>query len=298
MKSLNFNPLERFGTKEAKMPPKSFYAVRKGVEVGIFPTWSSMKGLVSGFRGAEFKGFETKEEAEEYMGSGSSSGSNACSASSVPVTTSSASTPTPTPTPIIPSVSDETKTDSSDPPPSVKRPLRISKPILPPLFRNPLTSLDLTEIYVDGGHNRQTGIEAWGCVVDAGGRDLIAPHSDLFTDIPLRDVVLPVGPRYVFVAKFSDVTSQQNNGAELLATVGGLRLALKYPSVKVLKGDSTVVLTWWSRCLGADKRQTMDPRKVRYIDELIKLRKLFEAQGGRLEKIGGKYNLADLGRHV
>jgi len=284
------------------MPPKSFYAVRKGVEVGIFPTWSSMKGLVSGFRGAEFKGFETKEEAEEYMGG------NACSASSVPVPTSSASTPASTPAstlasapasaPIIPSISEETKTDSSDPPPSAKRPLRISKPILPPLFRNPLSSLDLTEIYVDGGHNRQTGIEAWGCVVDAGGRDLIAPHSDLFTDIPLRDVVLPVGPRYVFVAKFNDVTSQQNNGAELLATVGGLRLALKYPSIKVLKGDSTVVLTWWSRCLGADKRQTMDPRKVRYIDELIKLRKLFEARGGRLEKIGGKYNLADLGRHV
>ena len=42
----------------------------------------------------------------------------------------------------------------------------------------------------------------------------------------------------------------------------------------------------------------MDPRKASYIDELILLRKKFEALGGELIKVKGDNNLADLGYHV
>lgn len=43
-----------------------FYAVRKGKKTGIFLTWDECKENVTGFSGAEYKSFKTKEEAEDY----------------------------------------------------------------------------------------------------------------------------------------------------------------------------------------------------------------------------------------
>ena len=40
-----------------------FYAVRSGRETGIFETWDECKRLVTGFKGAEYKGFMTLAEA-------------------------------------------------------------------------------------------------------------------------------------------------------------------------------------------------------------------------------------------
>lgn len=44
-----------------------FYAVRKGNQTGIFGTWDECKQAISGFAGAQFKKFSTKEEAEAFM---------------------------------------------------------------------------------------------------------------------------------------------------------------------------------------------------------------------------------------
>lgn len=50
------------------MSKKKFYAVRKGYKVGIYNTWDECKKQVNGFSGAEYKSFQTLEEANEYMG--------------------------------------------------------------------------------------------------------------------------------------------------------------------------------------------------------------------------------------
>lgn len=42
---------------------KKFYAVRKGKKTGIFDTWDDCKDAVSGYSGAEYKGFQTLTEA-------------------------------------------------------------------------------------------------------------------------------------------------------------------------------------------------------------------------------------------
>lgn len=47
---------------------KKFYAVRKGTQTGIFTGWDTCKSAITGFSGAEYKGFNTIEEAETYMG--------------------------------------------------------------------------------------------------------------------------------------------------------------------------------------------------------------------------------------
>ncbi len=42
---------------------KKYYAVRQGRQTGVFETWAECQRQVTGFSGAEFKSFPTKEEA-------------------------------------------------------------------------------------------------------------------------------------------------------------------------------------------------------------------------------------------
>lgn len=44
-----------------------YYAVRKGINVGIYETWEECQENTKGFHGAEFKKFKIKEEAEKYL---------------------------------------------------------------------------------------------------------------------------------------------------------------------------------------------------------------------------------------
>lgn len=43
------------------------YAVRKGRQTGLFETWGECREQVSGFPGAEYKSFQSYEEAENYL---------------------------------------------------------------------------------------------------------------------------------------------------------------------------------------------------------------------------------------
>jgi ribonuclease HI len=45
----------------------SFYAVANGRSIGIFPTWDECNVFVKGFKGAIYKKFTTKEEAEHFI---------------------------------------------------------------------------------------------------------------------------------------------------------------------------------------------------------------------------------------
>ena len=49
------------------MAKKKIYAVKKGKVTGIFYTWDECKAVVDGYPGAEYKGFFTEEEANEYL---------------------------------------------------------------------------------------------------------------------------------------------------------------------------------------------------------------------------------------
>lgn len=44
-----------------------YYAVRKGINPGIYNDWNTCKAMVAGFSGAEYKSFPTLQEAHEYM---------------------------------------------------------------------------------------------------------------------------------------------------------------------------------------------------------------------------------------
>lgn len=46
---------------------KNYYAVKKGRIPGIYKTWDECKEQVSGFSGAEYKGFQFLEDAQNYL---------------------------------------------------------------------------------------------------------------------------------------------------------------------------------------------------------------------------------------
>ena len=49
------------------MARKNIYAVRKGLQTGIYTTWEECEKQIKGFKGAEFKGFSTTQQANEYL---------------------------------------------------------------------------------------------------------------------------------------------------------------------------------------------------------------------------------------
>ena len=46
---------------------KKFYAIAVGRKPGIYDNWSAAQAQVTGYQGAKFKGFVTREEAEAWM---------------------------------------------------------------------------------------------------------------------------------------------------------------------------------------------------------------------------------------
>lgn len=152
-----------------------------------------------------------------------------------------------------------------------------------------------TTIYVDGGYNNFTKPDAYASVVNGYGIDILNSVPELINDMNIKEVNLPIGKRFITVVNFTDVTTQQNNGAELIAAVIGLRLAIYFNSIGILVenvcSDSQLIVDNWSKYLS---KTAKDYNKIKYINELISLRKNFT---GNLVKISGNKNPADLGFH-
>lgn len=157
--------------------------------------------------------------------------------------------------------------------------------------------IDKSIVYVDGGQNSMTKDEAWGRVTDSFGNDILSNYLHLFPDLDIKNANLPVGLSSVIISKFNDVASQQNNGAELLAFLAALRISSVDPSISIICSDSKLLVSYWSVRLKDSTRNKMDPRKARCIDDVIQLRRLFETRGGKIVKVSGDNNPADLGFH-
>jgi len=149
-------------------------------------------------------------------------------------------------------------------------------------------------MYVDGCCNKSIG--ACCSVVDNNGNDLISEHIDFLKKFRFLDwfIMKRHNGRLVYQVNFTDVVSQQNNGAELLAMLIGLMLGLKFEDY-IIYSDSQLIVDYWS-LKKSDKIK--DPKKSKIQLAVIKLRKEYERRGGKIVKISGNDNLADLGFHV
>lgn len=86
-----------------------------------------------------------------------------------------------------------------------------------------------------------------------------------------------------------------NNFGELLACYTALKIALKREE-NLIYGDSNLVLEYWSQGK-YNKKNLKNLDTIKLIGEVKKLREAFERKGGKLLKVKGDFNPADLGFH-
>jgi len=135
-------------------------------------------------------------------------------------------------------------------------------------------------LYFDAGTGRGLGTEV--AVTDAGGVPLLhlALPAEALTERGTH--LLPSG--------------KTNNFGELFGCLCALRAARKLAVHKVC-GDSALVLDYWSKGHVTKEKRDSDPDLYALAQRTFSERRLFEAQGGRLIKIPGALNPADLGFH-
>lgn len=261
-----------------------FYAVKVGKIPGIYTTWLECSKNVTGFSGAVYKSFPTLEEAERYIGITNST-ENISENSNIT----------------------ELRTDIKNL--NIRENIReqlgeqLREQVRDENKRLGIVRWNFDEkstIFVDGAYNKHTKPNAYGSVTNHRGVDLIEGNKHLLSDMEIVRIDLPVGTRDLIVCNFDNVT-QQNNGAELLSLVAGLRIALHYISngyiIKNIASDSQLMVDYWSK--GRYKREGLDTNKIFYIEESRRLREIFESYGGVIQKISADSgNPADLGYHV
>ena len=138
--------------------------------------------------------------------------------------------------------------------------------------------LEKNALYFDAGTGRGIGVEVR--VTDYKGNSLLLKM--------LSPEKVSVHGNYVLKE------GRTNNYGELV----GIYMALKYAAkkgIKVIYGDSKLILDYWSK--GIFNRDKLEEDTVKLIEEVTRLRKEYEKNGGKAAHISGDYNPADLGFH-
>jgi len=233
---------------------------------GIYKTWAECSDQVSGYKNSIFKSFSTINDATNYLKINN-------------ITLKEDSN-------LINIINANTNTH-----------------IVTPIYKTPNQILysddyDVTKsIYVDGGQNKLTLPDAYGCVTNNLGEDLLVSNMNYIDDLKFKEVELPIGKRICIIVNFNDCF-QQNNSAELMSAIVGLRIAINSNNkIKYICSDSKLIVDFWSKYLKLETMEKMPLEKSNYVKMLIHLTKTFENIGGKLIKISGDNNPADLGFH-
>jgi ribonuclease HI len=134
-------------------------------------------------------------------------------------------------------------------------------------------------IYFDAGTGRGDGVEV--SVTDEHGKNLL---QKAFSKTELNRF----GKHLI---KNPEAT---NNYGELLALRSALEIAVK-ENVKRIVGDSKLVIEYWSKW--RMKAKDLPEETVALAREVAKMREAFEKGGGKISRISGGENPADLGFH-
>jgi ribonuclease HI len=135
-------------------------------------------------------------------------------------------------------------------------------------------------VYFDSGTGRGQGTEI--AVTDADG-------------VPVLHLVLPVHDLTPRGTHFLPSGSTNNRG-ELAACLCALQAARKL-GIKKVCGDSALVLDYWSKGHVTAKKRAEDFDLFKLAQRTAAERRAFEKTGGKLIKIPGALNPADLGFH-
>jgi ribonuclease HI len=132
-------------------------------------------------------------------------------------------------------------------------------------------------IYFDAGTGPGNGVEA--SVTDERGKGLLGK-------------ILPAASLNRQGRQFAPQGATNNYG-ELLACKYALQIAEK-EGVKNIFGDSKLVIDYWSKWM---VKKGVSEETVKLAKEVSKLREAFEKEGGKIKRVSGGSNPADLGFH-
>ena len=132
-------------------------------------------------------------------------------------------------------------------------------------------------IYFDAGTGRGEGVEI--SVTDNTGTDLLSSAMP-------KDLINVHGKHLLPKGK-------TNNYGELLACFYALQIA-RNGKLKNIFGDSALVIDYWSK--GFIKKE-VGPETIDLAKKVALMRREFEAAGGKIERVSGDDNPADLGFH-
>jgi hypothetical protein len=165
--------------QRVKKAKEKVYAVRRGHRLGAFATWGECERHTRGFPGSQFKSFDTLDQAIAYLAVGG-------------VVIDGMTVEAPEMAAAAKAANQVRLAAISDMAPRV-----VADAARVPKFTYP------RRIYCDGGQNKQTGAEAWGCVVDENAADLVLDGQALLADLPMRvaDLPEPAGRRWVLVSQ-------------------------------------------------------------------------------------------------
>lgn len=146
-------------------------------------------------------------------------------------------------------------------------------------IENEKDKLDKKAIYFDSGTGRNGSVEI--SVTDYEG-------------IPLLFKAVSEGRVTKYGTMILD-KDKSNNFGELAALFIALKVAKKLHFKKIC-GDSKLVIDYWSKGLVSKKKQT-DSQLMQLIKRVSRMREEFENKGGKIERIKGSVNPADIGFH-
>lgn len=138
--------------------------------------------------------------------------------------------------------------------------------------------LDKDAVYFDAGTGRGIGVEVK--ITDYNGNSLlgfIIGHNKINE-----------------YGNFNLGKDKTNNYGELTGLYGALKYSLEY-DIKKIAGDSELIIDKWSK--GRYVIENLDTATIKLIERVILLRNEFESKGGKIYKISGDVNPADLGFH-
>ena len=141
-----------------------------------------------------------------------------------------------------------------------------------------LEKLDRDAIYFDAGTGRGEGVEVR--VTDFDGNSL------LYQIMPQKKI-----NEY---GNYNVASTRTNNFGELTGLFIALKIAAKYGK-SIICGDSMLVIDYWSK--GRFNANNLEMDTIELIKKVSKLREEFERENGKIKKISGDVNPADLGFH-
>ena len=143
-------------------------------------------------------------------------------------------------------------------------------------------------IYFDSGTGRGIGVEV---------RITDENKVSFLETLPKETVKKLLKGRNWTVNEYGNIylgANRTNNFGELTGLFIALKIAAKYGK-SIICGDSMLVIDYWSK--GRFNANNLEMDTIELIKKVSKLREEFERENGKIKKISGDVNPADLGFH-